>query len=271
MFATPVLCQEQRSHNYILFSSGYDVLMDATVSRRQRQHLATVAEVKEIAREHMAREGTASLNLRAIARDMGMTPSALYRYFPSRDAILTALVIDAYDDVGEAVEQAVAAAPVDATATAILAAAHRFRRWALDHPQEYGLTYGPPVPGYEAPEEETGAAAMRTTFALLGLLRRAFDLDLVTVPPDSDLPEPILESARAMAEHKQLGLPLAALAAACQFWTVLYGAISAEVFARLPKPFTPNAGALFDRTIRTALAAMGIDRAAIDAGISPPY
>jgi AcrR family transcriptional regulator len=245
--------------------------MDTTrVSRRERLHLATVEEVKAVARVLMAREGTSSLNLRAIAREMGMTASALYRYFPSRDAILTALIIDAYDDVGAAVEQAVAQAPVDATATAILAAVHRFRRWALDHPQEYGLTYGTPVPGYEAPEEQTTAPAMRTNFALLGLLARALEQGVVRLPADSEIPEPILAVLRAMAEQtRQVALPLAALAAACQFWIVLYGAISAEVFGHLPRSLAPQAGALFDRTMRAALASMGVDHAAIDAGISP--
>src|SRR5664279_568229 len=98
-----------------------------TVSRRQRLHDATTEEIKAVARDLMTREGTASLNLRAIAREMGMTPSALYRYFPSRDAILTALITDAYDAVGEAVEQAIDNAPDDDTSTAMLAGIHTFR------------------------------------------------------------------------------------------------------------------------------------------------
>src|SRR4051794_35102540 len=135
-------------------------MSSATVSRRQRQRDATVEEIKSVARDLMAREGTSSLNVRAVAREMGMTASALYRYFSNRDAILTALIRDAYDAVGEAVENALAQAPRDRSATAVLAGLHAFRRWALDHPQEYGLIYGTPVPGYEAPPEETEEAAM---------------------------------------------------------------------------------------------------------------
>ena len=122
-------------------------LSTAPLSRRQRLRDATTEEIKQVARDLMAREGTSSLNLRAIARAMGITPSALYRYFPSRDAILTALITDAYDAVGDSVEDAIAAAPVDRTSTAILAGVHAFRRWALDHPQEFSLIYGGPVPG----------------------------------------------------------------------------------------------------------------------------
>jgi AcrR family transcriptional regulator len=243
-----------------------------TISRRQRQHLATVEEVKSVARGLMAREGTSSLNLRAIAREMGMTPSALYRYFSSRDAILTALIVDAYDDVGAAVEEAIEQAPVDATATAILAAVHRFRGWALDHPQEYGLTYGTPVPGYEAPAEETTAPAMRTNTALLLLLLRAIEMGVVRVPGEHQLPEELRPALRAMAEKTgQHAIPLTSLAAACQFWTVLYGAISAEVFGHLPPPLLPQAGVLFDRTMRAALASLGVHQSAIDAGTSPPF
>jgi len=103
-----------------------------------------------VARDLMARDGNSSLNLRAVAREMGITPSALYRYYPSRDAILTALIVEAYDQVGEAVEHAIGAAPADRTATRILAGVHAFRRWAVDHPHEFGLIYGTPVPGYRA-------------------------------------------------------------------------------------------------------------------------
>jgi AcrR family transcriptional regulator len=238
-------------------------------TRRERQHLATVEEVKAVARDLMARDGTGSLNLRAIAREMGMTASALYRYFPSRDAILTALVVDAYDAVGSAVEEAVARAPVDTTCTAILAAAHAFRRWALDHPQEYGLTYGPPVPGYEAPEQETAAAKMRTNIVLLTLLKRALDQGIVRIP-EVDIPARLRPGLRTLDERVP-GMPLPALAAAMQFWMVLYGAIAAEVFGHMPRPLLAQAGILFDRTIRTALSVMGVAPEALTAAISPKF
>jgi len=141
-----------------------------------------------VARALMTRDGTASLNLRAIAREMGMTPSALYRYLSSRDAILTALITDAYDAVGEAVEQAVTAVPADGSSTGILTAVHAFRRWALQHPQEYGLIYGTPVPGYEAPTEDTIEAAMRTNTVLLGQLAGAVEMGVIRLPPEESIP-----------------------------------------------------------------------------------
>jgi AcrR family transcriptional regulator len=248
--------------------------MSQPSSRRQRLHEATVEEIKDVARELMASEGSASLNLRAVARQMGITPSALYRYFPSRDAILTALVTDAYDAVGEAVEKAVAEAPDDGTATAMLAGVHAFRRWALEHPQEYGLIYGTPVPGFEAPVEETLAPAMRTNFVLLGQLIQALARGQVTLPPEASIPAPIIHLMRQIAEHEaksDLGLPPAVWAVAMQFWVVLYGAINAEVFGHLPDPLMAGAGLFFDHTMRRALAVIGVDQGCIDAAVSPPF
>jgi AcrR family transcriptional regulator len=245
---------------------------DMPVNRRQRQHDATVEEIKSVARALMAREGSSSINVRAVAREMGMTASALYRYFPSREAILTALIREAYDAVGETVEQAVAAAPQDSTATAILAGVHAFRRWALDHPQEYGLIYGTPVPGYEAPEEETREPAMRTSFALLRELARGLQLGMITPPRDDLLTPQVRDLMCGMAAEKKqvIELPAAVWVVAMQFWVVLYGAINAEIFHQLPEPMHAGAEHFFDHTMRRALAVLGVHQSAVDAALSPP-
>jgi AcrR family transcriptional regulator len=218
----------------------------------------------------MRDEGTSSLNLRAIAREMGMTPSALYRYFPSRDAILTALVADAYDAVGEAVEQAVAAAPRDRTVTALLAGVHTFRRWAVEHPQEFGLIYGTPVPGYEAPPEETQEAAMRTSEVLLSQLEWAVEQGMVRLPPENALPATLRGPVLDIAEHKGHDLTPAGAAVAMQFWIVLLGALCAEVFGHMPPALRENGATFFDHTMRRALVAIGVEAAAVDAAVSPP-
>jgi AcrR family transcriptional regulator len=247
-------------------------MSSATVNRRQRQRDATVEEIKSVARDLMAREGSSSLNLRAVAREMGMTASALYRYFASRDAILTALIRDAYDAVGEAVENAVAEAPHDRTATAMLAGLHAYRRWALEHPQEYGLIYGTPVPGYEAPPEETEEAAMRTNFALLAELARGLREGFVTPPPDDRLPVDLRDAMCVLAEHKaDIGLPPAVWTVAMQCWVVLFGAINAEVFGHLPHTLRTDAGRFFDFTMRRGLAVMGVHEDALVAAASPEF
>jgi AcrR family transcriptional regulator len=227
----------------------------------------------------MATEGTSSLNLRAVAREMGMTPSALYRYFPSRDAILTALITDAYDAVGEAVERAVeeaqareaeAGEAAQGTVTSMLAAVHTFRRWAVDHPQEFGLIYGSPVPGYEAPEEETVDAAMRTSHVLLTQLERGVAQGLVRLPDDETVPPELREAVLHVAAHKGHDLTVAGAAVAMQFWLVLLGALSAEVFGHVPAALVQQGEAFFDHTMRQALLAIGVERSAVERAVSPP-
>lgn len=244
----------------------------APVSRRQRRHEATAEEIRQVARELMAREGSSSLNLRAVAREMGITPSALYRYYPSRDAILTALIVEAYDQVGEAVEQAIAAAPADHTATRILAGAHAFRHWAVGHPHEFGLIYGTPVPGYEAPATESITAAMRTGLALFGELVRAVEQGLLTPPDDATVPADLLPILRRLALDPSGQLPVSAVALALQCWMVLLGSLSAEVFGHKPEALDGGEAGrrFFDYTMRQTLIAMGVDRAAVDAGVTPP-
>jgi AcrR family transcriptional regulator len=284
MFSTENICQEQCSRSWMPFTvrSRVDAVSEASrrmpsrrmPSRRARLHEATATEIKAQARSLMATEGTSSINLRAVARQMGIAPSALYRYFPSRDAILTALVKDAYDAVGEAVEQATGNAPDDDTATAMLAAVHAFRRWALEHPQEYALIYGTPVPDYRAPAAETLEPAMRTNYVLLGQLVKACGRGLVTVPPPESVPEPVRALLRRLSDDEvkgALGLAPEVWAIAMQFWLVLYGAINAEVFGHYPAPFGDDAGLFFDHTMRRALAVIGVKQSSIDAATSPTY
>ncbi|MEU3248976.1 TetR/AcrR family transcriptional regulator, partial [Streptomyces sp. NPDC006875] len=146
---------------------------------RARARIEVTAAIKDEARRQLAAEGAAKLSLRAVARELGMASSALYRYFPSRDDLLTALIIDAYDSLGESAEAAhagiagtagtAAGGPRDRWITVCVAA----RRWALDHPHEYALIYGSPVPGYTAPQT-TVPAASRVGLLLVGILRDAY-------------------------------------------------------------------------------------------------
>ncbi len=127
-----------------------------------------VTEIKTVARRHLATDG-ANLSLRAVARDMGMVSSALYRYFASRDDLLTALIIDAYNALGAAVEDADSAVTErDDLRGRLLALGRAVRHWALANPAEYALIFGSPVPGYAAPAD-TVVAAQRTPDVLLGI------------------------------------------------------------------------------------------------------
>jgi len=126
-------------------------------SARERVRSELTAEITAAARRQLADVGGAGLSLRAVAREVGLVSSAVYRYFPSRDDLLTRLIIDGYDDLGAAAEAA--DDPARDPAERWLAVCRSVREWAREHPHEYALLYGSPVPGYRAPEDPVPAAS----------------------------------------------------------------------------------------------------------------
>ena len=120
---------------------------------RERARAEITAEILDAARGYLATDGAPALSLRAIARDLGMASSALYRYFKSRDELLTRLIIDAYDALGAAAEAREANIEPNDLAGRFTATCSAVRDWALAHPNEYALIYGSPVPGYAAPAD----------------------------------------------------------------------------------------------------------------------
>lgn len=143
---------------------------NASQTARQRARAELTREIKEAARRQLAETGAPQLSLRAVARELGLVSSALYRYFPSRDDLLTALIIDAYDSVGEAAETAAAANGTAGPRSGWRAVCHAIRDWARANPHEYALIYGSPVPGYQAPRD-TVAPAARVPLVLGQLVR----------------------------------------------------------------------------------------------------
>src|SRR5580698_1899335 len=132
--------------------------MSAPRTARDRIRLELSTEILAVARAQLAEQGAAALSLRSIARDLGMVPSALYRYFNGRDALLSALILGAYTslaDQAEAAAEEAARAPGTSDGVRWAAVPVAMRQWALARPHEWGLIFGSPVPGYQAPEETT--------------------------------------------------------------------------------------------------------------------
>ncbi|MFF9011906.1 TetR/AcrR family transcriptional regulator [Streptomyces sp. NPDC014870] len=212
--------------------------MTSVQGARARARIEITAAIKDEARAQLAAEGAAKLSLRAVAREVGMVSSALYRYFPSRDDLLTALIIDAYDAVGAAAEQALAdsraaTAPDDHLArwTAVCRAV---RAWAVAHPHEYALIYGSPVPGYSAPQDTIGPAS-RVALVLIGILGEALAAEGVAPPPVPAALRP--EAERIAAEFARdlppaHDLPPALAVAMVAAWSQLFGLVSFEVFGQ---------------------------------------
>src|SRR5215470_13579273 len=142
------------------------VTESALRTARERARAEITAEILDAARGYLATDGAPALSLRAIARDLGMASSALYRYFSSRDELLTRLIIDAYDSLGAAAEAREAAVDRNDLAGRFAMTCSAVRDWALAHPNEYALIYGSPVPGYVAPADTVRPASRVTTLLL---------------------------------------------------------------------------------------------------------
>lgn len=169
----------------------------AVQTRRGRLQEQTRDEIKAVARRQMAREGASALSLRAIAGEMGLTAPALYRYYPSRDELITALIVDAFHALGDVLEGARGTVVAEAHANQFVAMMHAYRAWALAHPAEFTLIYGTPIPGYHAPEVVTDPAVRRSLAPLLALLAAAWQAGKIT--PDPAYAAPPRRSASASA------------------------------------------------------------------------
>ncbi|MFD9792870.1 TetR/AcrR family transcriptional regulator [Streptomyces sp. NPDC059070] len=203
--------------------------MSTVQGARARARTEITAAIKDEARKQLAAEGAAKLSLRAVAREVGMVSSALYRYFPSRDDLLTALIVDAYDAVGEAAARARAEAdPGAAPAERWVAVCRAVRAWALAHPHEYALIYGSPVPGYTAPQATVGPAS-RVGLVLIGIAREAHEGRGLAVPR---LAPELRPEAERMAAELMPELPPATAAALVAAWAQLFGLVSFEVFGQ---------------------------------------
>ncbi|WP_109004695.1 TetR/AcrR family transcriptional regulator [Streptomyces rishiriensis] len=197
---------------------------------RERYRAQVRAEVKQRAWEQIATAGASALSLNAIAKQMGLSGPALYRYFAGRDELITELIRDAYRSLADAFRASAA------TGTGLAGLAHTLRAWALDDPQRYFLVYGTPVPGYHAPDDVTALAAEIMT-SLLDVLADAPYADPADDPSDpSDRPSDG-PSAPFAARLEGLGrewadghpAPAAALRRALAFWTRLHGVLSLEL------------------------------------------
>jgi AcrR family transcriptional regulator len=231
--------------------------VNASRTARQRIRAELTREITETARRHLATEGAASLSLRAVARELGMVSSAVYRYFPSRDDLLTVLITDGYNDIGAAAEQADGACRPDDYHGRWLAACRAVRDWALAHPHEYSLVYGSPVPGYQAPEQTIGPASRAA--AVLGKIISDAQASRVLDPP-ALCPAPPGSFAPDAARLRQSVLPgvtddVAARALAT--WASVFGLVSFEMFGQFENVVTDRSG-YFDHAVSCLGRVIGI-------------
>jgi AcrR family transcriptional regulator len=231
--------------------------MNASRTARERARAELTREITETARRHLATEGAAGLSLRAVARELGMVSSAVYRYFPSRDDLLTALIVDGYNAIGDAAEKADAACARDDQAGRWLAACRAVRDWALAHPHEYSLVYGSPVPGYQAPEQTIGPASR--VAATLGRIISDAQAEGVLDPPALCPPPPasFAPDAARLRESVLAAVPDQVAARALAAWAGVFGLVSFELFGQFENVVTDR-GAFFDHAVSCLGGMVGI-------------
>ncbi|MGA5821354.1 TetR/AcrR family transcriptional regulator [Kitasatospora sp. NPDC094028] len=227
--------------------------MPAIRTARERAREELTREIKQEARRQLAAVGAQQLSLRAVARELGMASSALYRYFASRDELLTALIIDAYTELGDAADQALAATGDGTARERWQAVWHSARDWARANPHEYGLVFGTPIPGYAAPRT-TIEPAGRLPLALLGVVREA---TLRPTPPEPAPRGELPGQLAALAADMAPGVPPLALARAVSAWVQLIGLIGIELHGHLVGGFEP-ADDLFTWTAEQTAEAIGL-------------
>jgi len=205
------------------------------MTARDRIRAELTEEIKRIARRHLAEHGSAALSLRAVARELGMVSSAVYRYFPSRDDLLTALIVDAYDAVADALEQADAGRRRSDLLGRWLAIAHALRTWAVAHPQEYALIYGSPVPGYQAPLD-TIDPATRVSLVMLRIIADGVESGAILAGAEVAVPKAVRADflgLRAFAAIDPGAAPDSVISRGLLVWTELFGTLSFELFGHL--------------------------------------
>lgn len=240
-------------------------------TRRERVRAATVDEIKAVARRLLVEEGPEAMTLRAIAREMGMTAPGLYRYFPSHEDLHKAVVADTYDRLvvvlSEARDGAAAARAADPrlaakplVAVELVCAAKAFRQWAADHPREFALVFGTPMPPLSGVDDDPAhAAGWRFGAVWVEIFVRLWSEHPFPVPADDALPAGLRSQlAEYRASLSSVGgdaaaaLPLGAIDVFLQAWVQLYGLVAMDVFNHLHFCLT-DIGPFFE----TSLAAIG--------------
>lgn len=223
--------------------------------KRSQQHPNLQAAIKDVARKQIAEHGAAALSLRAIARELSITAPAIYNYFPRRDDLVTALIVDAYHSFAAALAVARDANNDDHAAN-ITSSANAYRSWALSHPEQYGLIFGTPIPGYHAPMEITGPAAAKSMLVLVQVLDAAYQDGVLSLVEPSPA---LLTLLQPWADHLNYAGPPGVIHLALASWAQIHGLVSLELFEHLAtSPEYGDVEGLFKAEIQASVERMGI-------------
>ena len=207
----------------------------------------------------MRAQGTTDIRFTDIARAMGMTPPALYRYFGDRDELLTALITDAYGNLGQAIADARDAVPASDIGGRWVAAAQAYRQWARHEPQQFALILGLPVPGYSAPDDgPTTEAARRALFQLSTLVIDALQRGQLRKPLVREVDPAIEVCVVGKNEELPVAIPTENYQAMLHAWSTLHGFTSLEAYGHLDWMGAEARDALFISQLKLAAKAVGL-------------
>ena len=235
------------------------------LTRRDRIRAATTREIKETARHILVTDGPDAVSLRAIAREMGMTAPALYRYFGSREELIRGVIADIFTEMAADVDRAIhgtgqqpAEDDRDHMTAKMIAACGAFRDWALAHRGEFGLVFGSPLPGVK---DGHGDLADESGRRFAGIFFALFNSLWAEHPFPVAAPEQIDSRLRVQLEQFRAWLgsdmPLGAILRFLRCWTKLYGAVSMEIFGHMGFALD-DAAPMFDLTLAELATDVGL-------------
>lgn len=221
------------------------------IKKKQIPHLQET--IKETAWQQIAETGAATLSLRAIARELKITAPAIYNYFPRRDDLVTALIVDAFTSLAESQKQTVENIPASELETRFSALGIAYRDWALQHEQGYQLIFGTPIPGYVAPEDVTTPAAAWALIPLIETIQALHVAGKLRVERLSNLTpalKSMLEAWKGFVDQSGADVHIEALYLAYTVWSRVHGLVSLELGHQTPS-FITDPGEIFRREIET--------------------
>lgn len=199
--------------------------------------------IKRTAWKQIAEFGAAALSLRAIARELKITAPAIYNYFPDRDSLVTALIIDAYTSFGDYQLAARDSIPQEQLTERLRSIGIAYRQWAIDFPQRYQLIFGTPIPGYAAPVMEIlpfGARSLSALVSVVEQLRVTGKLNITTFPEVKDEHKANFEMWKTYGGD----VDILSLSVAMVIWARVHGIVSLEIAGSLP-PFGASGNDLY--------------------------
>jgi AcrR family transcriptional regulator len=228
------------------------------MSRREKLRQEMLMDIKAAARQQMAEGGTAALSLSGIARTLEVSQPALYRYYPSREALVTALIVEGYNNLADAMAAADQTVPQTHYGSRLLAAMLANRSWALENPVDFQLLFGNPIPGYQGPEDITTPAAQRVFGVVLNILMEALAAGALQYPEElRELSGNLRVSMSMEIDGQPVPLPPEVIYIGLVGWTHTHGMIMLELFNHT-RALLPDPGAFYLREAKMVLNRFGL-------------